>query len=111
MISQKFPAAVGRGSADGVRRATLSAPGWLSAKKPQAEQGIARGNGSVRLELHLAPRREGTRLDSSLLPRGTGVRWVRRTLLLSGTGPAGGGRWRQCAALRNRDADRKLPAL
>src|ERR1700752_3481654 len=103
MISQKFPAAVGRGSAGDTRRATPSAPGWLSAEKLQAEQGIARGNGSVRLELYLAPRREGTRLDPCLLPRGTGARQVRRTLLLSGAGPAVGGRRRQCASRRNRD--------
>src|ERR1044072_1192570 len=111
MISQKFPAAVGRGSAGEFRRATVSAPGWLAAEKHEAEQGIARGNGSVRLALYLAPRREGTRLDPGLLPGGVGARPLRRTLLLSGAGSAGGGRRGQHIALRDRDAARALSAL
>src|ERR1043165_6380824 len=111
MISQKIPAAVWRGSASAIRRAVRTVAGCPSAEKRQAEQGIARGNGPVRLELHLAPRREGTRVDPGLLPRGVGARRLRRTLLLSGARPAGGGRRGQCAARRDRDTDRELSAL
>src|SRR5882724_5581221 len=111
MISQKFPVVDGKVGAERSRAA--KAPAWepASAAEVSAEQGVTGRNGSVRRELHLAPRCEGTRLGPGLLPRGAGARRLRRTLLLSGAGSAGSGRRRQRAALRNRDVDCELPAL
>src|SRR5258708_17705795 len=111
MISQKFPVADTKAGAERSRAA--KAPAWepASATEVSVEQGVTGRNGSVRRELHLAPRCKGTRLGPGLLPRGAGARWLRRTLLLPGAGSAGGGRRRQRAALRNRDADCELPAL
>src|SRR6478672_8044409 len=108
MISQNFP--VGDGKAGGLRLRTAEAPEReaASAGETSAGQRVSGRNGSVRRELHLAPRREGTRLDPGLLSRCPGARRLRRTLLLSGAGPAGGGRRRQRAACRNRDADCEL---
>src|SRR5215470_9721972 len=111
MISQKFPVADGTAGATRARAARRPPRERVSAEKATAEQGVAGRNGSVRGEFHLAPRCEGSRLDPGLLPRGAGARRLRRTLLLSGAGPACGGRRRQRAARRDRDADSELSTL
>src|ERR1700694_3226150 len=106
MISQKFPVG-GMGEASATRRLQPAATGFASAAKVSAMQGVTGRNGPVRIELHAAPRCEGARVDPGLLSRGAGARRLRRTLLLSGAGPAGGGHRRQRAALRDRDTDRE----
>src|SRR4051794_38593675 len=108
MISQIIPSVDGRAGAAHATGSKALLSGADSTGEIPVEQGVIGRNGSVRRELHVAPRRKGTRLDPSLLPRGVGARWLRRTLLLSGTGPAGGGRRRQCAARRDRDVDHEL---
>src|SRR5205807_5001 len=69
------------------------------------------GHGSFRIQLHIAPRCQGPRLDPGLLSRGPRPRWLRRALLLPGAGPARRGCRRQRAARRDRSTDHRLSAL
>src|SRR4051812_43173915 len=111
MISQKLPV-VGRA---GLWRALALfqalAPRLGSSATPLGGMGISPGHGSLRIQLHAAPGRQGTRLDPGILPRGACPRRFRRPLLLPRVGPAGRG-WRgQCAACRDRSVDPNLSAL
>src|SRR6185295_10785331 len=109
MISQVFPTAV-PGSSRGFTAVRQVLPReWVSPASHPA--GRARGYGPFRVQLHVAARREGTRVDPGALPRGAGARCLRRPLLLSGARPARGGCRRQRAARRDRDADCTLSAL
>src|SRR5262245_25026556 len=67
--------------------------------------------GPLRVEHHLAARRQGTRLDPGFGSLRARPRRLRRALLLSGARPAGDRCGRPCAARRDRDPDVALPAV
>src|SRR3954452_19386919 len=114
MISQKFPVGAETGGGrDSAAWARSNAPrqATVFGSTSWAGMGNPAGHGSLRIQLHAAPRCEGARLDPGFLSLGSRPRRLRWPLLLPGAGPAGGRRRRQRAARRDRDADRKLSPL
>src|SRR5216684_4504095 len=118
MISQKFPYRVppagsqipsvpagGSGSHPGTGDAPKAA-----AHRDRAGRGEER-HGPLRVQFHAAPQRQGPCFDSRGLPRRAGAGRVRRPLRLSDTRPSGARCRRQCAARRDRAADRPLCAV
>src|SRR6266516_2685278 len=118
MISQKFPYRVppvgsqipsvpagGSGSHPGTGDAPKAA-----AHRDRAGRGEER-HGPLRVQFHAAPRRQGPCFDSRGLPRRAGAGRVRRPLCLSDARPSGARCRRQCAARRDRAADRPLCAV
>src|ERR1043165_4863465 len=111
MISQKIPVAAKAGFECAAGALRPVAPLRECFANHLGENGNSAGHGSLRIQLHLAPRCEGPRLDPGSLSRSARPRRLRWPLLLPGAGPARGGRRRQCAARRDRDADQELSSL
>ena len=69
------------------------------------------GHGPLRVELHIAARLQGARVDPWSVSLGARPRRLRGSLLLSGAGSAGDRRRRECADGGDRGVDRALSAL
>jgi len=83
-----------------------------AAAAPKRPAGVNQGrHGPLRVPIYLAPRCQGPGVDPGAVPRGARARRLRGPLLLSDARSARAGRWRQCLAQGDRDADRALPAL
>src|SRR6266700_1191274 len=116
MVSHNIPVAGragrGKGQLGAFRHSYPHGPTTSVTSVADAGIALCAGrHGSFRLQFHAAPRCEGPGVDPGVLSRGAGAGRVRRALLLSGDGPAGGGRRRQRAARRDRGADNGLSAL
>src|SRR5262245_47032354 len=89
-------------------------PAWAGADaevKPGQPAGRMGRHGPVRVALHIAARRKGAGVDPGAVSRGADARRLRRSLLLSGAGPAGARCRGQCAPGGDRSADHALRAL
>src|ERR1044072_10048487 len=111
MISQKFPVGAEAGGRRDSAAANTSNPRRVYSPKVWTGRGNPAGHGSLRIQLHAAPRLEGARLDPGLLSLGSRPRRPRWPLLLPGPRPAGGGRPRERAAPGEAGACGELFAL
>src|SRR5215475_6834173 len=96
---------------DGPPRADAPDRRASAAAKRGQPAGLKGRHGPFRVALHAAPRRQGSGVDSSAVPRGAGARRLRGPLLLSNARSPGARRRRQRALDRDRNADRAFCAL
>src|SRR5262245_31778869 len=90
------------------RGGATAAPAGMVAVTLRESVGGCRHHEPLRVELHVAARRQGTGFDSGSIPAGAGARRLRRPLRLSDAGPASDRRRGECAAQRDRAAGREF---